>query len=65
MDAASAIRAVADDYADRFSRMAEQRLAEKAQDVRDLGNRLVTNLSGGTEGSFTYDGRIALARHMS
>lgn len=64
MDAASAVRAVADDYADRFSRMAEQRLAEKAQDVRDLGNRLVTNLSGGTEGSFTYDGRIALARHI-
>ncbi len=61
---ASAIQNIVNDYAARFSEMAEQRLAEKAQDVRDLGYRLVTSLSGEKDKDFSYKDRITLARHI-
>lgn len=51
-------------YADRFSRMSEVRLAEKAQDVRDLGFRLITNMGHHQNRSFSYEGRIVLSRHI-
>jgi len=62
--AAAAVRAVVNDYAGRFSAMSEQRLAEKAQDVRDLGYRILTNLDDNPAESFSYAGRITLARHI-
>jgi phosphotransferase system enzyme I (PtsP) len=62
--ATTAIRRVVTEYADRFSQMAEERLAEKSQDVRDLGYRMITNLASGESQEFSYEGRIALARHI-
>ena len=62
--AAKAIRTVVDKYAARFSKMSEIRLAEKSQDVRDLGFRLTTNLDGRGDHALSYKGHIALARHI-
>ena len=62
--AVEAVGTVVEDYAARFAGMTEQRLAEKAQDVRDLGFRLTTVLSGKGGEEFSYKGRIALARHI-
>jgi phosphoenolpyruvate-protein phosphotransferase len=62
--AAAAVDAVVAEYASRFSGIAEVRLAEKALDVRDLGFRLITNLSDDDARQFSHRGRIALARHI-
>ncbi len=62
--AVAAIRGVVEEYAAKFSKMREQRFAEKAQDVRDLGNRLIANLSIDDAAQFSYEGRIVLARHV-
>lgn len=62
--AVEAIRGVVDEYAELFSGMREQRFAEKAQDVRDLGNRLVNNLSDTGSDGLSYRDRIVLARHV-
>lgn len=56
-----AILYVVKDYARRFAQIAEARIAEKAQDVRDLGFRLIRNLVSRAEEGFSYEGRIALA----
>ncbi len=60
----AAVRSVVNGYARQFSRMSEARIAEKAQDVRDLGYRLLRNLSGAREAVSDYRGLIALARHL-
>ena len=62
--AVQSVQSVVTEYADRFSAMAEVRIAEKAQDVRDLGYRLINNIVGGAPEGFSYKGRIAIARHM-
>lgn len=59
-----AVREVINQYADRFSRMQEVRLAEKAQDVRDLGFRLITNMGSTDDSGFSYKGKIVLSRHI-
>lgn len=66
-DGQSAVRSVQSvvaEYAELFAAMSEARLAEKAQDVRDLGYRLINNLVGGAPEGFSYKGKIAIARHM-
>ena len=60
----AAVRSVVSGYARQFSRMSEARIAEKAQDVRDLGYRLLRNLAGAREAVSDYRGLIALARHL-
>jgi hypothetical protein len=60
----AAVRSVVSGYARQFSRMSEARIAEKAQDVRDLGYRLLRNLAGAGEVESDYRGLIALARHL-
>ncbi len=60
----AAVRSVVSGYAQQFSRMSEARIAEKAQDVRDLGYRLLRNLAGAGEAVSDYRGLIALARHL-
>lgn len=62
--AAEAIISVVEDYASRFARMNQVRLNEKAQDVRDLGYRLITNLQDTQDRDFSYTDRIVLARHI-
>lgn len=59
-----AVRRVIDEYAGRFARMPEIRFAEKAQDVRDLGFRLITNMGRPQEDGFSYRGQIVLSRHI-
>jgi phosphotransferase system, enzyme I, PtsP len=60
----AAVSEVVTRYAQIFGAMSEARLAEKAQDVRDIGYRLQRNLSspGGEQGD--YRGRIVLAGHV-
>ena len=62
--AVQAVQSVVAEYVDLFSAMPEVRLAEKAQDVRDLGYRLVNNIVGGATSGFSYKGKIAIARHI-
>ena len=62
--AQEAVRSIIGEYADRFSGMSLSRLAEKAQDVRDLGLRIITNMGRGHAGEFSYEGRIVLSRHV-
>lgn len=62
--AVQSVQSVVAEYAARFSALSEVRLAEKAQDVRDLGYRLVNNIVGGAPEGFSYKGRIAIARHI-
>ncbi len=60
----AAVREVVAHYAHIFDGMSETRLAEKAQDVRDIGYRLLRNLSGRTGEQSDYRGRIVLAGHI-
>jgi phosphoenolpyruvate-protein phosphotransferase len=62
--ASKAVRSVINEYADRFSRMSEVRLAEKAQDIRDLGFRMITNMGRPLDEGFSYEGQIVISRHI-
>ncbi len=62
--APDAVHAVIDEYAEIFSNMKELRFAEKAQDVRDLGFRLITNMGKPRDEGFSYKGQIVLSRHI-
>ncbi|HET7839094.1 MAG TPA: phosphoenolpyruvate--protein phosphotransferase [Rectinemataceae bacterium] len=62
--AVQSVQAVVAEYAERFAAVSEIRIAEKAQDVRDLGYRLINNLLGGSPEGFSYRGKIAIARHI-
>lgn len=62
--AVQSVQAVVAEYAELFSGLSEVRLAEKAQDVRDLGYRLISNIVGGSTEAFSYRGRVAIARHI-
>ncbi len=58
------VKEVVAHYAALFEGMSETRLAEKAHDVRDLGYRLLRNLSGSDSEGGDYQGRIVLASHV-
>ena len=60
----SAISSVVEQYAELFGGFGEDRLSEKAQDVRDLGLRLVRNLSASRKREADYANTIVAARHM-
>ncbi len=62
--AAVAVKTVVNEYAALFSGMDDARLAEKAQDVRDLGYRIVTNMGKMKNRDFSYENRIILSRHI-
>lgn len=62
--ATEAVEQTIDEYVRLFSSMKEVRLAEKAQDVRDLGFRLINNLGEGKEESFSYRNSIIISRHI-
>ena len=59
-----AIRHIVGRYAKIFAGMTDVRIAEKAQDVRDLGYRLLRNLSGQENTTSSYRGQIVVARHI-
>jgi phosphoenolpyruvate-protein phosphotransferase len=62
--ASRAVIQVIEEYAKRFASMKEERFAEKAQDVRDLGYRLISNMMPGMKEGFSYKGKIVLSRHI-
>lgn len=62
--AAASVREVIQSYADRFASMSEARLAEKAQDVRDLGYRILSNMARPDKAGFSYNDKIVLSRHI-
>ncbi len=47
-----------------FSKSADARLMEKIQDIKDLGHRLLLNLSGKEEKAGDYRGQIVIAREL-
>ncbi len=55
-----AIMEVAEGYAAQLAAMDDSRIAEKADDVRDLGYRLLRNLDGDTTGRRTERGSIVV-----
>jgi phosphoenolpyruvate-protein phosphotransferase len=59
-----AIRQVVDQYATSFEAMEETRFREKAQDVRDLGHRLVMNLTDSESIHADYTGSIVIAQEL-
>ena len=59
-----AISGVVNEYTAIFASMRETRFSEKAQDVRDLGYRLLKNLEYNQEKDPNYHGQIAIARHI-
>lgn len=64
VEPARAVRRVVLTTARRLERMRDGRFAEKAQDVRDVGLRLLRNLHQDTAEEVDYSGRIVVARHM-
>ncbi len=62
--AVGAVRQVVGYFVNRFEALPEARFQEKALDVRDLGHRLLVNLTGGPEGSADYRGRILVIREL-
>ncbi|QEN08464.1 phosphoenolpyruvate--protein phosphotransferase [Oceanispirochaeta crateris] len=62
--ASKAVLKVIASYADRFSSMKEARLAEKAQDVRDLGYRILSNMAQPEREGFNYNDQVVLSRHI-
>lgn len=62
--ASKAVQSVINEYAERFSAMTEVRLAEKAQDIRDLGFRMITNMGRPLDDGFSYKGQIVISRHI-
>ncbi len=66
-EGASPLRAVVDvvnEYIHLFSGSSNPRLREKAQDVKDLGHRLIRNLTCSSDEHGDYDGQIVVARGL-
>ncbi len=59
-----AISSVVEEFSELFARIEGTRIAEKVQDLHDLGYRLQSNLGGGSAESVDYDGRIVVAEHI-
>ncbi|TVR01027.1 MAG: phosphoenolpyruvate--protein phosphotransferase [Spirochaetaceae bacterium] len=59
--AKQAVIKVVNHYVQLFSQSKNARVQEKTQDVKDLGHRLVTNLSGDADVEGDYRGQIILA----
>lgn len=59
-----AVIQVVEIYVSAFSQSANVRVQEKIQDVKDLGHRILRNLSGQGEQFGDYQGQIIIARTM-
>lgn len=64
MAPSAAITKVVDEYSRLFANSKNARLREKVQDVKDLGRRLLKNLSGGPEENPDLAGRILIAAEV-
>lgn len=54
-DAASSLKFIIDDYAGRFERMEDPYMRERAVDIVDLSNRILTNIIGDNHLEFSAD----------
>ncbi len=59
-----AIVSVVKSYVDMFAKISNPFLREKNQDVRDIGTRLLKNLTGVGEKMGGYEGRIVIAEEL-
>jgi phosphotransferase system enzyme I (PtsP) len=64
VDPIAAVRTVVDEFCRRFSAIPDPRFQEKAQDVQDLGNRIVHNIENATEQEGDYHGRVIAAQEI-
>ncbi len=64
MNPPNAIRAVVNDYVYKFNEIANPYLREKKQDVKDIGQRLLNNLSDAGEQTGRYQGHIIIAEEL-
>lgn len=63
-EAAQAVQQVVDDFSRRFQAIPDPRFQEKAQDVQDLGHRILHNLYGRGQEEGDYTGRVVVARDL-
>jgi phosphotransferase system enzyme I (PtsP) len=61
---AEAVHQVVVEYVARFERMENTYFQEKRYDVLDVGQRLLRNLLGRTEGTGVFEGRIVIAHEL-
>ncbi len=59
-----AVAARVEHFVKIFSENRDARLMEKVQDIKDLGHRLLQNLSGKEEQAGDYSGQIVIAREL-
>ena len=59
-----AIALVVDQYTQLFSKSSNARLAEKVQDIRDLGHRLLSNLVGLDVDDVDYKGHVIVSEEL-
>lgn len=63
-DAPAAVRHVVDDFTRRFQSIPDPRFQEKAQDVQDLGHRILRNLHNANEQEGDYSGFVVVTREI-
>jgi phosphotransferase system, enzyme I, PtsP len=59
-----AVVEVVRDYVSKFSRINDAYLREKIYDVKDVGRRLLENLTGRTQAHHNYQDKIVIAREL-
>jgi len=59
-----AVVEVVRDYVSKFSRIEDAYLREKIYDVKDVGRRLLENLTGRTQAHHDYQDKIVIAREL-
>ena len=64
MNPPAAIISVVKSYVEMFEKISNPYLREKNQDVRDIGSRLLKNLTGVGENTAGYEGRIVIAEEL-
>ncbi len=64
LEAAQAVQQVVEDFSRRFQAIPDPRFQEKAQDVQDLGHRILHNLYGRGQEEGDYTGRVVVARDL-
>ena len=55
---------VVGDYVSKFSKIEDSYLREKIYDVKDVGRRLLENLTGHAQAQLDYQGKIVIAREL-
>lgn len=61
---ASAVERVVEEFCGRFSRIPDPRFQEKAQDVRDIGHRIILNLGGLKDQEGDYRGSVVVLEDL-